>query len=206
MAAEKPGRAVSEHNAATMAEHGGLVTGVQRTFENVFSGMCDAVFDRLPFERSAQHRVEPIADLLQGRWLRRDRRARCTAGAHPLIDLRKLELPQTSDPVCRQALVLDPAVDGVFRDAEVLGHRVDGHPGFGRHCPTSFAKWHDHRKSIRRIQAHPEESRPIHTKVGINRKLRSIDGQRATVSAVHAARRTATDGQIVSAGRTRRPR
>jgi hypothetical protein len=51
--------------------------------------------------------------------------------AHPFIDLGGLELPQPPDAMRGQALAVDPAVDGIARDAQVFGDLLDGYPRLG---------------------------------------------------------------------------
>jgi len=48
----------------------------------------------------------------------------------PLVDLRKLELPEPAHPVSGQALGLDPSVDRVLGHAQMAGDFVNGNPGF----------------------------------------------------------------------------
>jgi hypothetical protein len=45
---------------------------------------------------------------------------------NPTIDLFSLKLPQLADAVGREAFGIDPAVDGVFGDAEVFGDFFSG--------------------------------------------------------------------------------
>jgi len=61
------------------------------------------------------------------------------ATAHPLVNLGELELPKTTDSVSWQCSVLNPAIDRVFRDAQMPGHGIDRDPRFGLriHIPPS---------------------------------------------------------------------
>ncbi len=45
--------------------------------------------------------------------------------AHPFVDLGQLELPEAADFVGRQALSIDPSIDGVLRHAEMLGDVIN---------------------------------------------------------------------------------
>jgi hypothetical protein len=60
----------------------------------------------------------------------------CVASAHPLVHLRNLELPETADPVGRQAASLYPAVDRIFRDTQVRGDVIDRCPWFCHFVPV----------------------------------------------------------------------
>jgi hypothetical protein len=53
--------------------------------------------------------------------------SRC-ALANPLVDLGELELPELAYLSGRQTLPIDPSIDGVLRDPEVLREVVDGNP------------------------------------------------------------------------------
>jgi len=56
-----------------------------------------------------------------------------TAGTYPVIDFGELELPEATDLVRGQPFVVDPAIDRVLRDTEVVRNGFNGDPGFGRH-------------------------------------------------------------------------
>src|ERR1051325_8699571 len=56
--------------------------------------------------------------------------ARSTTGTNPCINLGQLTLPETTNLMGGQVLVLDPTVDRVLSDPEVFGDLVDGDPGF----------------------------------------------------------------------------
>jgi hypothetical protein len=47
-----------------------------------------------------------------------------SAGPNPVIDFGQLELPQAFYPVGGQPLGLDPAVDRVSRDADMISHTI----------------------------------------------------------------------------------
>lgn len=54
-------------------------------------------------------------------------------GAHPLVYLGQLELPQPANLVRRQAFAFAPAVDGIFGDTQVFGNVEGGDPGLSGH-------------------------------------------------------------------------
>jgi hypothetical protein len=97
--------------------------------------MLDSVFDRLRFKGRTERVFQLFSSRMGNGGFPCDRWfvVSCSAGADPLIDLGELELPQAADPVSRQPLVLDPTVDRVLGDAQMLGYSGDGDPCFGGH-------------------------------------------------------------------------
>jgi len=69
-----------------------------------------------------------------------------SAGANPNIDFGELKLPQSAYAVGGQVSVIDPAINRVAGDAEVLGHLFDGVPALvyhrSCHAPFDLELWH----------------------------------------------------------------
>lgn len=51
-----------------------------------------------------------------------------STSAHPLVDFGNLELPQAPNAMSRQALAINPPIDRIARDSQVLGDLFDGYP------------------------------------------------------------------------------
>src|SRR5437763_3137998 len=90
------------------------------------------------------------------------------SAAHPFIDFRQLEFPEPSDTLGRHAPALNPAIDRVLYNPEVLRDVLYGHPRFRRHLSS-------------RVWAHVIVVK--HTAVGVNRSNRlSVCLNRSTTS------------------------
>ena len=55
---------------------------------------------------------------------------------YSIINLGHVKLPQSPDAVCRQPLPVDPAIDRITLDAQMLGNLIHGKPWLGDHENT----------------------------------------------------------------------
>src|ERR1700674_2763546 len=66
---------------------------------------------------------------------------RGATGAHPRIDFGQFTLPEPTDLMGRQPLMLDPTIDRVFGNPEVRRNLVDGDPRFGHQCSLPVTQY-----------------------------------------------------------------
>jgi len=61
----------------------------------------------------------------------------CTTGTYPSIDFGQFELPEFADFVSRQSFAINPPIDGVSGDAQVLANFLDGVPSLIHEIPCA---------------------------------------------------------------------